>query len=107
MLGLRAAASATYSAINTKFLGFGTTLIISNHERYDILKIVKSLEDSGILLKGVSATIKDEAKEQQGGILSMLLGTVGASLLGNMLAGKRVIRVGEGTIRAGYVSKKF
>ena len=54
----------------------------------DILKIVKSLEDSGILLKGVSETIKDEAKDQKGGFLSMLLGTLVASLLGNMLAGK-------------------
>ena len=73
----------------------------------DILKIVKSLEDSGILLKGVSETIKDEAKEQKGGFLSMLLGTLGAGLLGNMLAGRGVTRAGEGTIRAGYGSKKF
>ena len=72
----------------------------------DILKIVKSLEDSGLLLKGVSETIKNEAKEQKGGLLSMLLGTLGASLLGNMLAGKRVIRAGEGTARVGYGSKK-
>ena len=63
----------------------------------DILKIVKSLEDSGIPLKGVSET-KDEAKEQKGGFLSMLLGTLGASLLGNMLAGKGVIRAGEGQL---------
>ena len=62
----------------------------------DILRIVKSLEDSGILLKGISETIKDEAKEQKGGLLSMLLGTLGASLLGNMIAGKGVIRAGEG-----------
>ena len=76
----------------------------------DILKIVKSLEDSGILLKGVSETIKNEAKEQRGGFLSMLLGTLGASLLGDILSkglsGKGVIRAGEGTIRAGYGSKK-
>ena len=71
----------------------------------DILKIVKSLEDSGLLL-GVSETIKKEAKEQKGGFLSMLLGTLGASLLGNMLAGKGVIRAGEGTIRAGYGYKR-
>ena len=50
----------------------------------DILKLVKSLEDSGVLLKGVNETIKNEAKEQKGGFLSMLLGTLGASLLGNM-----------------------
>ena len=71
----------------------------------DILKIVTSLEYSGILLKGVSETIKDEAKEQRGGFLSMLLGTLGASLLGNMLAGKGVVRAGKGTIRAGYGSE--
>ena len=91
-------------------LGSGaTTLIISNDETGDILKIVKSLEDSGILLKGVSETIQNEAKEQRGGFLSMLLVTLGASLLGDVLAkglsGKGVIRAGEGTIRAGYGSK--
>ena len=53
----------------------------------DILKIVKSFEDSGILLLGVIETIKNESKEQKGGFLSMLLGTLGASLLGNMLPG--------------------
>ena len=72
----------------------------------DILKIVKYLEDSGILLKGVSETIKHKAKEQTVGFLSMLLGTLGASLLGNMLAGKGVMRGGERTIRAGYGSKR-
>ena len=54
----------------------------------DIIKIVKSLEDSGLLFKGVSETIQNEAKEQRGGFLSMLLGTLGTSLLGNILAGK-------------------
>ena len=107
MLGLTAATSATDTAINKKVLGPGTTtLIISNDEMNDILKIVKPLGDSGLLLKGVSETIKNEAKEQKGGFLSMLLGKLGASLLGNMLAGRRVIRAGEGTIRAGYGSKK-
>ena len=77
----------------------------------DILKIVKSLEDSGVLLKGVSETIKKETKEKKGGFLSMLLGTLGASLLGNMLAGKGAIKAGygskgQGTIRAGYGSKR-
>ena len=71
----------------------------------DSLKIVKSLEDSGLLLKGVSETIQHEAKEQREGFLSMLLGTLGASLLGDVLSkglsGKEVIRAGEGTIRAG------
>ena len=74
-----------------------TTLIISNDEMNDIIKIVKSLEDSGVLLKGISKTIQHEAKKQKRGFLSMLLGTVGASLLGNLLSGgKGVIRVGEG-----------
>ena len=91
-------------------LGSGmTTLIISNDEMDDILKIVKSLEDSGLLLKGVSETIQHEAKEQRGGFLSMLLGTLGASLLGDILSkglsGKGVLRAGGGTIRAGYGSK--
>ena len=91
-------------------LGSGaTTLIISNDEMDDILKIVKSLENSDVLLKGVSETIQNESKEQRGRFLSMLLGTLGASLLGdvlsNGLSGKSVIRAGEGTIRAGYGSK--
>ena len=72
----------------------------------DILKIVKSLEDSGILLKGVSELIKDEAKEQKEGFLSMILGTLGAGLLGNMLEGKGVIRAGERTARVDYGSKR-
>ena len=92
-------------------LGSGTaTLIISNNEMDDILKIVRSLENSGVLLKGVSETIQHEAKEQRGGFLSMLLGTLGAFLLGDVLSkglsGKGVTRAGEGTIRAGYGSKR-
>ena len=87
-----------------------TTLIISNDEMNDILKIVKPLENSGLLLKGVSETIQHEAKEQRGGFLSMLLGTLGTSLLGDILSkglsGKGVLRAGEGTIRAGYGSKR-
>ena len=72
----------------------------------DILKIDKSLEDSGLLLKGVRETIQNEAKEQIGGFLSMLLGTLGARLLGNMLTVKGIIAAGEETIRAGYGSKR-
>ena len=90
-LGLTAAASAADAGIHKKILGSGghnTTLIISNDEIKDILKIVESLENSGLLLEGVSETIKNEAKEQKGGFLSMLLRTLGTSLLGNMLAGK-------------------
>ena len=89
LLGLTAAASAADAGIDNEILGSGnnnnTILIISNDEMDDILKIVKSLEDSGVLLKGVSETIQNEAKEQIGGFLSMLLGTLGASLLGDLL----------------------
>ena len=112
-LGLTAAAPAADPGIHKKVLGSGhknTTLIISNDEMDDILKIVKSLENSGVLLKGVSETIQHEAKEQRGGFLSMLLGTLGASLLGDVLSkglsGRGVIRAGEGTTRAGYGSKR-
>ena len=73
--------------LKKKMLGSGViTLIISNNEMDDILKLVKSLENSGVLLKGVSETIQHEAKEQRGGFLSMLLGTLGASLLGDVLS---------------------
>ena len=110
-LGVSVAMSAIDVSIEKKMLGAGTTtLIISNDEMDDILKILKSLEDSNVLLKGVSETIQHEAKEKRGGILSMLLGTLGASLLGDVLSkglsGKGVIRAGEGTIRAGYGSKE-
>ena len=70
-----------------------------------IIKIVKSFEDSSLLLKGVSETFQNEAREQKGGFLSMLLGTLAASLLGNILAGKGINRAGEGVIRAGYGNK--
>ena len=72
----------------------------------DIIEIVKSLEDSGLLLKGVTETVQNEVKEQKGGFLSMLLGTLGASLLGNILAGKGINRAGEGIARVGYGNKK-
>ena len=62
----------------------------------DMVKVVQALEDSNILLKGVTKTIKNETKEQKGGFLSMLLGTLGASLLGNLLAGKGIVRAGSG-----------
>ena len=67
----------------------------------DLLKIVKSLENSGLLLNGVTKSVKNEIKEQKGGFLSMLLGTMGASLLGNLFAGKGINIVGEGIVRAG------
>ena len=88
-LGLTAAASAADAGIHKKILGSGnTTLIISNNEIEDIIKIVKSLEDSGLLLKGVTETIQNEVKEQKGGFISMLLGTLGASLLGKYFSWK-------------------
>ena len=116
-LGLTAATSAADAGIHKKILGLGntTTLIISNNEMEDIIKIVKSLEDSGLLLKGVTETVQNEVKEQKGGFLSMLLGTLGASLLGNLLTGKGINRtgkgkgihrVGEGIARAGEVNNK-
>ena len=91
-----------------KILGSGnTTLIISNEEINDIMKIIQALEDSDILLKGITKTIKNETKEWKGGFLSMLLGTLGASLLENLLAGKGIVRAdtgnekGKGLVRAG------
>ena len=91
-LGLTTAASAADAGIQKKILGFGnmTTLIISNDEIEDIIKIVKSLEDSGLLLKGVTKTVQNEIKEQKGGFLSMLLGTLVANLLGNYLTVKGI-----------------
>ena len=103
-LGLSASMSAIDGSIKKMMLGSGaTTLIISNDEMDDILKIVKSLENC------VSETFQNEAKEQRGGFLGILLGTLGTSLLGDVLSkglsGKGVIRAGEGTIRAAYGSK--
>ena len=98
-LGLTAVASATDTATHKKNFGSGTTtLIISNDEMNDIMKIIKSLEDSCLLINDVSETIKNEAKEQKGGFLRLLLDTLGASLLGNLLIDKDRIRAGEGAI---------
>ena len=107
-LGLTAAASHADAGIYKKILGSGhnTTLIISNDEMEDILEIVKSLENSGLLLEGVSETIKNEAKEQKGEFLSILSGILLESLLGNMLAGKGIIRAGEESARVCYGSKR-
>ena len=81
-----------------------------NGENFFDQPIVKSLENSSVLLKGVSETIQHEAKEQRGGFLGMLLSTLGASLLGDVLSkglsGKGVIRAGVGAIRAGYGSTR-
>ena len=71
------------------------------------MKIIEALENSDILLKRVTKTIENETKEQRGGVLSMLLGTLGASLLGNLLTGRKgIVRAGEGVIRAGEGVKK-
>ena len=92
-LGLTAAASAADAGIHKKILGSGnnTTLIISNKDMDDLIKVVKSLEDSGLLLKGIT-----EIRKQKGGFLSMLLGTLGASLLENLLTGKGAFHAGKG-----------
>ena len=101
-LGLTAAASAADAGIQKKILGSRhnntTTLITSNDEMEDIIKIVKSLEYSGLLLKRISETVQNEAKKQKGRFLSMLLGTLLVSLLGNILAGKGINRAGEGVV---------
>ena len=94
--------------------GSGIKLIIEEEDMTDIMKVNEALENSGILLKGVSKTIENETKEQRGGFLSMLLGTLGASLLGNLLtggkgimrAGDGIVRAGDGIVRAGEGSKK-
>ena len=105
MLGFTAAPSATDAVINKKILGSGNHATInSNDDMQDLLKIVKSFEDSGILLNGITETVKSEVKEQKGGFISMLLGTLGASLLGDLLTKNLA---GQGTVRAGYGSKKF
>ena len=96
-LEITAAAYAIDSGIQKKIHGSGTTtLIISNEEMNDIMKIVQALEDSNILLKGVTKTIENETKEQKGEFLAMLLGTLGASLLENLLTGKGIVRAGSG-----------
>ena len=99
-LGVTAVASATDSSIQKKF-GLGkTAMVISDKELEDIMKIVKPLEESCLLIKGVNETIKNDVKIQKGGFLGILLGTLGASLLGDMLAGKGVITRVDGVIRA-------
>ena len=87
-----------------KIHGSGTTtLIISNEEMNDIMKIVQAFEDFNILLKAVTETIKNETKEQKGRFLSMLLGTLGTNLLGNLLSGKGIEnKKGRGIVRATY-----
>ena len=112
-LGLAASISAIDGSIQKKIHGSGATkgagfkLICEQEDMKDIMKIIKALENSGTLLKGVSKTIKNETKEQRGGYLSILLGTLGASLLRDLLTdGKGIMRAGDGIVCAGSGSKK-
>ena len=100
-LVLTAAATVTDAAIHKKMFRSGVTTLIISNEKMNDTKIIKSLEESGLLIKGISETIKNKAKEQKGGFLSMLLCTLGVSLLGNLLTGKGKIRAGKRTIRTG------
>ena len=93
--------SAIDGSIQKKIHGLGVKLIIEQKDMNDIMKIIEGLENSGVLLKGVSKTIENETKEQRGRFLSMLLRTLGASLLGNLLTGKDIMRAGDGIVRAG------
>ena len=111
-LGLTAAMSAIDGSIQKKIHGSGATkgagikLIIEQEDMNDIIKIIETLENSGILLKGVTKTIENETKEQRGGFLGMLLGTLGTSLLGNLLSGTALARAGKGIVRVGEGVKK-
>ena len=107
-LGITAAASAVDAGIQQKIHGSGTTVLkMPNKEMNDIMKIAKTLIDSNILLKGVAKTITNETKEQKGGFLRELLGTLGAVLLGNLLSRKGIViaTYGKGIVRAGYGNK--
>ena len=105
LLDLTAAFSAIDAGVQKKIYGSGTTLVISSEEMNDILKIIHALEDSNILLKVVTKAIKNKTREQKGRFLSMLLSTLGASLLGD-LSRKGTVRAGEGAARAGEGIKK-
>ena len=106
-LGITAAMSlsAIDGSIQKEMHGSGV-IVIEQEDMNDIMKIIEALENSGILLKGVSKTIENETKEQRGGFLSMLHGTLRASLLGNLLTGKGMMRAGEGIVHVGEGSKK-
>ena len=106
-LSLTAAMSAIDGGMEKKIHGSGVKLIIEQEDMKDIMKIIKALENSDILLKGVSKTIENETREQRRGFLSILLGTLGASLLGNLLTGgKGIMRAGDGIVHTGSGSKK-
>ena len=100
-LGLRPAASATNAAVQKKIFGSDTTtLAFSNEGLHDIMKIIKSFEESGLFMNGVSEIVKTEVKKQKGGFLRMSAATFGASLLGIILTGKRLVKNGDGVIPA-------
>ena len=105
LLGFTVSMSAIDGSIQKKIHGSGIKLVIEEEDMNNIIKIIEVLENSGILLKGVSKTIENETKEQRG-FLSMLLGNLGASLFGNLLTGKGIMRAGDGIVRAGSGSKK-
>ena len=113
-LDLTAAMSSIDGSMQKKIHGLGVKLIIEQEDMNDIMKIIEAVENYCILLKGVSKTIENETKEQRGGFLSMLLETLGVSLLGNLLtggkgimrAGDGIVRAGDGIVRAGEGSKK-
>ena len=99
--------SSIDGSIQKKIHGSGVKLIIEQEDMNDITKINEALENSGILLKGVTKRIENETKEQRRAFLSMLLGTLVASLLGNLLTGgKGIARAGDGIVRAGEGSRK-
>ena len=99
-LGLTATSSATDAAVQKKTYRPGTTaLIISNEELQDTMKIFKSIGESGLLIKGISETVKNEVKEQKGWFLGMLLSTSAASLLESAITGQGVTGAGEAVIR--------
>ena len=100
-LGLTAAMSGIDGSIQKRYMVLEDMNDTRQEDMNDIMKIIEALENSDILLKGISQTTENETKEQRGGFLSMLLGTLGASLLGNLLSGKRKMRAGKGIVRAG------
>ena len=106
-LGIKSTASAIHAGIQKKIHGWGTTtLIMSNKKMNDTIEIVQVLQDSNILRKGVTKKIKNKMKEQKRRFLGLLLVTLGAILLGNILAGKGIVKPGSGNrkeiVRAGY-----
>ena len=107
-LGITAVASAIDVGIQKKIHGSGTTsLIFSNEEKNELIKIIQVLEDSNILLKGFTKTIKNEAKKQKGGFLRMFLGTLGAILLDNMVTGKGMLKSGYGNKKGKKSAKRW